>query len=181
MNSPLRFAFGSFSALMSASAREPVCTTALYVARTCGVSCSGIQVRAAMGSDWVYRNGVCRAVCLADNHCSAGESGSTSYSILKVSVDLLDGGRSMISALPRMASGLSRRNGRLTQVVSLLDVAPRTSVAFSLTPMIIRFLVSSTSRVARGSKRRMFKASTPSISRWSRSTFRSICKFVTRN
>ena len=58
MHRPAGLAFGSFSALMTARSRSSVCILALYVARICGVSCSGIQVRAPMGSDSVYRNGL---------------------------------------------------------------------------------------------------------------------------
>src|SRR5580698_7065039 len=103
--SPLDLCLGSFSALMTARRPRSVWIVAVYVARTWGVSCRGIQLRAPIGSDWVYRNPLCRpAVCFGVSHCNAAAVGTVRYSILMDSTGLRDGGKSMTSALPRMGS-----------------------------------------------------------------------------
>src|SRR5277367_1444671 len=105
--SPLALCLGSFSALMTARTPRSVWIVAVYVARTCGVSCRGIQLRAPIGSDWVYRNALCPPVCFGVSHCKAAAVGTVRYSILMDSTALRDGGKSMTSALPRMGSGFS--------------------------------------------------------------------------
>ena len=119
--------------------------------RTCGVSCSGIQLRAPIGSDCVYMNGLCLpAVCFVVSHCSAAASGEVSYSILIDSVALvrrrqIDDQRAAQDRIgllqmkrPAHPGGLALRRSR----------RGRSSVC-SLTSMIVKSLVSSTSCVAR--------------------------------
>lgn len=105
---PVRFAFGSFLALITAITSLLVRTCAVYVARTCGVSCSGIQLRAPMGSDSVYMSDLLLLVFLALIQRSIGESGEVTYSIRITCFVFFDGGRSITSGLPRIGSALSR-------------------------------------------------------------------------
>src|SRR5690348_6934088 len=63
---------GQFTALISAFNPEGTLTRASQVTRTPGESCSGIQLRAWIACDCVYRNGwSLPSVCSGASHCSA--------------------------------------------------------------------------------------------------------------
>ena len=64
------------AAISPRSARGTV-SSALYVTRTRGVSCSGITERAWMAWHWLKRKGCARpAVCAGASHCSAEAPGA---------------------------------------------------------------------------------------------------------
>ena len=67
---------GWAAALITARSPASVATRAVYVTRTPGLSCSGIQLRAWIACDCVYRNGCALpAVCAGSSHCRPDAAG----------------------------------------------------------------------------------------------------------
>src|SRR5947209_7069442 len=88
-------------------------TCARYVIRTCGESCSGIQVRAWIASDCVKRKGsFFPAVCGGSSHWSPEAKGRVAY---EMRTRVAPSGTVIERAEPRILSGGAREKGASAQ------------------------------------------------------------------